>query len=84
MTEVRNYPEWDEEAQNALISGIKMLDVEGNGVGRQQLRAIFPFMGWNDIQKGLDAVLASGKVKSRRVRLAGAKVGIEHFSVVEG
>lgn len=83
MSEVREYPEWPVEAVDALVQGMSILDMNKKGVGRHQLRALYPSIGWNDLQKGLDAALAAGKITSKKIRVDGAKVAVEHFFVKE-
>lgn len=78
------YAEWDAEAQNALHSQLKMLDPNQEGVTRPQLRVFYPYLGWNDIQKGIDALKGAGKLKSVLRQPPGAKVAFEYFVWSEG
>lgn len=78
------YAEWSAEAQTALHSQLRMLDPQQEGVTRPQLRVFYPYMGWNDIQKGIDALKAAGKVQSVVRQPKGAKVAFEYFVWSEG
>jgi hypothetical protein len=73
------YAEWSVEAQNALHSQLKMIDPQQEGITRPQLRTFYPYMGWNDIQKGIEALKASGKLQSVISKPTGAKVAFEYF-----
>lgn len=57
------YAEWKPEALDAMFSQFKMLDPAKTGLDRSKLRLFYPYLGWNDIQKGLDALISSNRVK---------------------
>lgn len=59
------YEEWTAEMKDALYANFKFLDATGAGLDRSKLRAFYPMLGWNDIQKGLDALIADGRLQSR-------------------
>jgi len=76
------YPEWSTEAQTALFEQFGMLDPDGQGLDRSKLRVFYPYMGWNDLQKGLDALIASGRLVSSIAHVGGRPVEI--FTRKEG
>lgn len=61
------YAEWTQEMKDALAANFAFLDKEGKGLDRAKLRMFYPMLGWNDIQKGLDALIADGKLESKLV-----------------
>lgn len=75
------YDDWTQEAQDALASQFDLLDAQGQGVTVEKLRAFYPFMGWNDLQKGLDALVASGKLTEKKIVPNGGKVAIATYFV---
>jgi len=68
------YAEWTTEMKNALYANFKFLDADGKGLDRSKLRAFYPILGWNDVQKGLDALIADGRLESRLVTVGGRSV----------
>ena len=58
---VPQYSDWKPEATGALFDQLKMLDPAKVGVNRSQLRTFYPYLGWNDLEKGLNSLIASGR-----------------------
>lgn len=67
------YAEWPQEAKDALYAQFKMLDPQKEGLDRSKLRVFYPYLGWNDIQKGLEGLIADGKVQSSIGTLSSGK-----------
>ena len=44
------------------------------GFDRSKLRVFYPYLGWNDIQKGLDALIASGRAEQSITHINGRPV----------
>lgn len=61
------YAEWTQEMKDALHANFKFLDKEQEGLDRSKLRLFYPMLGWNDVQKGLDALIADGRLVSSLV-----------------
>lgn len=61
------YAEWTQEMKDALYANFKFLDTKREGLDRSKLRMFYPMLGWNDIQKGLEALIADGRLESRVV-----------------
>lgn len=57
------YADWTQPAIDALFAQFKMIDPAKTGLDRSKLRLFYPYMGWNDIQKGLDALIAAGRLE---------------------
>ena len=73
---VPQYADWSADEQASLLANFKALDPDRNGVNRTQLRAFYTHIGWNDFQKGIDALVASGQVESKIGYLAGRPVEV--------
>lgn len=61
------YAEWTKEMKDALHANFKILDSKQEGLDRSKLRAFYPMLGWNDVQKGIDALIADERLQSRMV-----------------
>lgn len=58
------YADWSQEALDALYQQFQMMDTAREGLSRPKLRVFYEQLGWNDIQKGIDALVAAGKLES--------------------
>ena len=74
-----SYTEWTTEQKDALYSLFKSFDPKAEGIDRAWLKKLNKGVGTNDLQKGLDALLADGRITSRNVTVPGTKVQIETF-----
>lgn len=72
------YAEWTTEMKNALFANFKVLDASKEGLDRSKLRAFYPMLGWNDVQKGLEALVADGRLEVGK-NLVGTRV-VEVFT----
>lgn len=68
------YAEWTPEMKNSLHSNLKFIDPDKQGVDRSKLRLFLPKVGWNDIQKGIDGLIADGRLESVMVSHGNAVV----------
>lgn len=76
------YTEWKPEAVDELYAQIKMLDADQKGVDRSKLRVFYTQMGWNDIQKGLDALISSGRAEASTTHENGRPVEVFTWKAV--
>lgn len=74
-----SYPEWTEEQKTALLALFKMFDPQGQGIDRAFLKQLNKGVGTNDLQKGLDALVAEGRLESRLVPGNAGHVKVEKF-----
>lgn len=58
------YTPWTQEMKDALYANFKIIDSQQQGVDRSKLRLFYPMLGWNDIQMGLDALVADGRLQA--------------------
>jgi len=72
------YAEWTDEMKDALYANFKFLDKDAKGLDRSKLRVFYPMLGWNDVQKGLDALVADGRL-AIEIRPLNSKVNVETF-----
>ena len=77
-----SYPEWPAEAVTALHDQFKMLDAGQEGIDRSKLRVFYPYLGWNDIQKGLDALVSSGRAEQSITHVNGRAVEVFTWKAV--
>lgn len=70
------YAEWTTEMKNALHSNFQILDADAQGLDRSKLRAFYPMLGWNDVQKGIDALIADGRLESRMALVGSRQVEV--------
>lgn len=74
-----SYTEWSSEQLDSLYQLFKNFDANKVGIDRAFLKQLNKGVGTNDLQKGLDGLMASGRLESKRVRPAGGAVAYETF-----
>lgn len=68
------YAEWTSAMKDALHANFKVIDPNGAGADRSKLRLFYPMLGWNDIQKGVDALKADGRLTVKMLYVNGNPV----------
>jgi len=74
-----SYPAWSKDQKDALYSLLKSFDPDSEGIDRAFLKQLNKGVGTNDLQMGLNALIAEGRIESRLADMPGAKVKIEKF-----
>lgn len=72
------YTPWTSEMKDAMYANFKLLDAAQAGLDRSKLRLFYPMIGWNDLQVGIDALIADGRLESKIIPVNGT-TPIEHF-----
>lgn len=73
-----SYTPWTDEMKDAMYANFKVLDAAGEGLDRSKLRLFYPMIGWNDLQVGIDALIADGRLESKIIAINGT-TPVEHF-----
>lgn len=74
-----SYPEWSAEQKNALYELLKSFDPNNEGIDRAFLKKLKKGVGTNDLQMGLNALVADGRLESRLAVMPGVHVKVEKF-----
>lgn len=70
------YADWPAEQTEQLYGNLKAFDPDQNGLDRSALRFFYRKLGWNDIQKGIDALVASGRLESKVVPMGSTQAEV--------
>jgi hypothetical protein len=71
------YQEWTQEMKDALVTSMTAIPTDDlGGVDRAKLRVFYPMLGWNDLQKGIDALIADGRLESKITSVGGRPVEV--------
>lgn len=70
------YAEWPTAQTDQLYANLKTFDPDQKGLDRSKLRFFYGKLGWNDIQKGIDQLIASGRLEAKVVPMGQASVEV--------
>lgn len=68
--------------KDGLYEWLKSSDPDKEGVEFGKLRALYPKLGWNDIQNRVDQLQADGKVTMTMRKQRGARVSFQYLTWV--
>jgi hypothetical protein len=74
-----SYPAWSTDQKDALYNLLKSFDPTKVGLDRAFLKQLNKGVGTNDLQMGLDALIAEGRIESRRESMPGTIIKVEKF-----
>jgi len=70
------YAEWPAEQTDQLYGNLQTFDPDQKGLDRSKLRFFYGKLGWNDIQQGIDQLIASGRLEAKVVPMGQAQVEV--------
>jgi hypothetical protein len=71
-------PEPTSSELSTLQGQLLALDPDNAGIAMSQLRVFYPKLGWGHMQKRMEALVASGFLRSE-IRPNGSGVGIQYY-----